>query len=48
MSVKKCAREECGKTVYPIEELKCLDKVCFIFHNFVIVFVVLGMAQTML
>uniref|UniRef100_A0A914L2S3 LIM and SH3 domain protein F42H10.3 n=1 Tax=Meloidogyne incognita TaxID=6306 RepID=A0A914L2S3_MELIC len=23
----KCAREECGKTVYPIEELKCLDKV---------------------
>jgi hypothetical protein len=24
---KKCAREECGKTVYPIEELKCLDKV---------------------
>ncbi|TKR77452.1 hypothetical protein L596_018423 [Steinernema carpocapsae] len=27
MSVKKCAREECGKTVYPIEELKCLDKV---------------------
>ncbi|VDP18816.1 unnamed protein product [Heligmosomoides polygyrus] len=27
MSAKKCAREECGKTVYPIEELKCLDKV---------------------
>lgn len=26
MSAKKCAREECGKTVYPIEELKCLDK----------------------
>uniref|UniRef100_A0A8R1TY05 SH3 domain-containing protein n=1 Tax=Onchocerca volvulus TaxID=6282 RepID=A0A8R1TY05_ONCVO len=24
---KKCAREECGKTVYPLEELKCLDKV---------------------
>lgn len=24
---KKCARPECGKTVYPIEELKCLDKV---------------------
>ncbi|UMM23233.1 hypothetical protein L5515_004055 [Caenorhabditis briggsae] len=24
---KKCAREDCGKTVYPIEELKCLDKV---------------------
>ena len=24
---KKCAREECGKTVYPTEELKCLDKV---------------------
>ncbi|EFP02389.1 hypothetical protein GCK72_010146 [Caenorhabditis remanei] len=23
---KKCAREDCGKTVYPIEELKCLDK----------------------
>jgi hypothetical protein len=22
----KCAREECGKTVYPLEELKCLDK----------------------
>ncbi|VDM58211.1 unnamed protein product [Angiostrongylus costaricensis] len=27
MSSKKCAREECGKTVYPLEELKCLDKV---------------------
>ncbi|CAJ0598825.1 unnamed protein product [Cylicocyclus nassatus] len=27
MSAKKCAREECGKTVYPLEELKCLDKV---------------------
>ncbi|CAI4228921.1 unnamed protein product [Auanema sp. JU1783] len=27
MSAKKCAREECGKSVYPIEELKCLDKV---------------------
>uniref|UniRef100_A0A1I7XSU3 LIM and SH3 domain protein F42H10.3 n=1 Tax=Heterorhabditis bacteriophora TaxID=37862 RepID=A0A1I7XSU3_HETBA len=26
MSAKKCAREECGKSVYPIEELKCLDK----------------------
>lgn len=24
---KKCAREGCGKTVYPLEELKCLDKV---------------------
>uniref|UniRef100_A0A8R1DHA6 LIM zinc-binding domain-containing protein n=1 Tax=Caenorhabditis japonica TaxID=281687 RepID=A0A8R1DHA6_CAEJA len=24
---KKCAREDCGKTVYPIEELKCLDKI---------------------
>lgn len=24
---KKCARPECGKTVYAIEELKCLDKV---------------------
>uniref|UniRef100_A0A0N4ZNA3 LIM and SH3 domain protein Lasp n=1 Tax=Parastrongyloides trichosuri TaxID=131310 RepID=A0A0N4ZNA3_PARTI len=24
---KKCAREDCGKIVYPIEELKCLDKV---------------------
>ncbi|MFH4974462.1 hypothetical protein AB6A40_001171 [Gnathostoma spinigerum] len=23
---KKCARPECGKTVYPIEELRCLDK----------------------
>ncbi|CAD6187983.1 unnamed protein product [Caenorhabditis auriculariae] len=27
MSAKKCAREECGKSVYPVEELKCLDKV---------------------
>uniref|UniRef100_A0AC34PUK0 LIM and SH3 domain protein 1 n=1 Tax=Panagrolaimus sp. JU765 TaxID=591449 RepID=A0AC34PUK0_9BILA len=27
MNAKKCAREECGKTVYPLEELKCLDKV---------------------
>lgn len=27
MSIKKCAREGCGKTVYQIEELKCLDKV---------------------
>ncbi|RCN40001.1 LIM domain protein [Ancylostoma caninum] len=27
MSARKCAREECGKTVYPLEELKCLDKV---------------------
>lgn len=27
MATNKCAREECGKTVYPIEELKCLDKV---------------------
>jgi len=26
MSVR-CAREECQKTVYPLEELKCLDKV---------------------
>lgn len=26
---KKCAR--CEKTVYPTEELKCLDKVCFPF-----------------
>jgi hypothetical protein len=25
--MQKCAREECGKTVYPTEELKCLDKV---------------------
>uniref|UniRef100_A0A0M3IUY9 LIM zinc-binding domain-containing protein n=1 Tax=Ascaris lumbricoides TaxID=6252 RepID=A0A0M3IUY9_ASCLU len=24
---KICARPECGKTVYPLEELKCLDKV---------------------
>ncbi|VDN02031.1 unnamed protein product [Thelazia callipaeda] len=24
---KKCARQECGKTVYPLEELKCLDKI---------------------
>uniref|UniRef100_A0AC35G0C4 LIM zinc-binding domain-containing protein n=1 Tax=Panagrolaimus sp. PS1159 TaxID=55785 RepID=A0AC35G0C4_9BILA len=23
----KCAREECGKTVYPLEELNCLDKI---------------------
>jgi len=23
----KCSREGCGKTVYPLEELKCLDKV---------------------
>uniref|UniRef100_A0A914YT78 LIM zinc-binding domain-containing protein n=1 Tax=Panagrolaimus superbus TaxID=310955 RepID=A0A914YT78_9BILA len=23
----KCAREECGKIVYPLEELNCLDKV---------------------
>jgi len=22
-----CAREKCGKTVYPLEELKCMDKV---------------------
>ncbi|KAI1721558.1 nebulin repeat domain-containing protein [Ditylenchus destructor] len=27
MATHKCAREECGKTVYPMEELKCLDKV---------------------
>jgi hypothetical protein len=27
MAAKKCARPECGKTVYPLEELKCLDKV---------------------
>jgi len=26
MATKKCAREECGKTVYPMEELNCLDK----------------------
>ncbi|KAI6171313.1 hypothetical protein M3Y97_01057600 [Aphelenchoides bicaudatus] len=26
MATKKCAREECGKTVYPLEELNCLDK----------------------
>ncbi|CAD5222096.1 unnamed protein product [Bursaphelenchus xylophilus] len=25
--MQKCAREECGKTVYPMEELKCLDKI---------------------
>jgi uncharacterized protein (DUF169 family) len=29
MATKKCAREECGKTVYPLEELNCLDKVGF-------------------
>ena len=23
---KKCAKPSCGKTVYPMEELKCLDK----------------------
>ncbi|KAF7634004.1 hypothetical protein Mgra_00006634 [Meloidogyne graminicola] len=23
----KCAREECGRVVYPMEELKCLDKI---------------------
>lgn len=27
MATKKCAREECGKTVYPMEELKCLEQV---------------------
>uniref|UniRef100_A0A183C2Q4 LIM zinc-binding domain-containing protein n=1 Tax=Globodera pallida TaxID=36090 RepID=A0A183C2Q4_GLOPA len=27
MASTKCAREDCGKTVYPLEELKCLDKV---------------------
>ncbi|VDP11813.1 unnamed protein product [Soboliphyme baturini] len=27
MAAKKCARAECGKTVYPMEELKCLDQV---------------------
>ncbi|KAL3124106.1 hypothetical protein niasHT_004695 [Heterodera trifolii] len=27
MASAKCAREDCGKTVYPLEELKCLDKV---------------------
>lgn len=26
--MNKCAR--CGKTVYPTEELKCLDKVCLL------------------
>ncbi|KAI6235160.1 hypothetical protein M3Y95_00021800 [Aphelenchoides besseyi] len=26
MATKKCARSECGKTVYPLEELNCLDK----------------------
>jgi hypothetical protein len=29
MSSKKCSR--CDKTVYPIEELKCLDKVSIIY-----------------
>ncbi|CDW56963.1 Nebulin and LIM and SH3 1 domain containing prote in [Trichuris trichiura] len=27
MAANKCARVECGKTVYPMEELKCLDQV---------------------
>uniref|UniRef100_A0A5S6QQL9 LIM and SH3 domain protein F42H10.3 n=1 Tax=Trichuris muris TaxID=70415 RepID=A0A5S6QQL9_TRIMR len=27
MAANKCARAECGKTVYPMEELKCLDQV---------------------
>lgn len=36
---KICARPECGKTVYPLEELKCLDKVGYLyvpvyFNNF--------------
>ena len=30
MATKKCARPECGKTVYPLEELKCLDKVVIV------------------
>lgn len=29
---KNCAR--CNKIVYPIEELKCLDKVCHVFLYF--------------
>lgn len=37
MSIKKCAREGCGKTVYPIEELKCLDKVFFLINFFLII-----------
>ncbi|OUC47144.1 putative LIM domain protein [Trichinella nativa] len=27
MAPSKCARPDCGKTVYPMEELKCLDQV---------------------
>lgn len=34
----KCARAECGKTVYPMEELKCLDQVniyeFFTYHEY--------------
>uniref|UniRef100_A0A0K0F5Q1 LIM and SH3 domain protein 1 (inferred by orthology to a human protein) n=1 Tax=Strongyloides venezuelensis TaxID=75913 RepID=A0A0K0F5Q1_STRVS len=41
---KKCAREECGKTVYPIEELKCLDKV---WHKQCFKCTVCGMALNM-
>lgn len=41
---KKCARQECGKTVYPIEELKCLDKV---WHKQCFKCTVCGMALNM-
>ncbi|CAJ0942737.1 unnamed protein product, partial [Mesorhabditis belari] len=41
---KRCARDECGKTVYPLEELKCLDKV---WHKSCFKCTVCGMALNM-
>ncbi|CAJ0578565.1 unnamed protein product, partial [Mesorhabditis spiculigera] len=41
---KRCAREECGKLVYPLEELKCLDKV---WHKTCFKCTVCGMALNM-
>ncbi|KAF8360061.1 hypothetical protein PRIPAC_95056, partial [Pristionchus pacificus] len=42
--MSKCAREECGKTVYQLEELKCLDKV---WHKLCFKCTVCGMALNM-
>ncbi|GMT19318.1 hypothetical protein PFISCL1PPCAC_10615, partial [Pristionchus fissidentatus] len=43
-TMSKCAREECGKTVYQQEELKCLDKV---WHKICFKCTVCGMALNM-
>lgn len=37
MATKKCAREECGKTVYPMEELNCLDKVSLLYESILMI-----------